>query len=102
MQEQTQWSTFFAGFLLGAGVAFLMAPQTGAQLRRSLREYAADAKDELEGIADKGMAAWDTVVEQGQEYVERGADTVRAAAENARKYAQQAPERVREAVRERS
>ena len=95
MDEHNHWSSFVAGLLIGAGVAFLLAPQTGAQFRRSLRQYAADAKDGLNDLADKGMAAWDTAVEQGQAYAERGAETVRETAKSARRYAEEVGQRAR-------
>ncbi|GKS57992.1 hypothetical protein YTPLAS18_15190 [Nitrospira sp.] len=95
MDEHNHWSSFVAGLLIGAGVAFLFAPQTGAQFRRSLRQYAADAKDELDDLAEKGMAAWDTAVEQGQAYAERGAEAVRETAKTTRRYAEEAAQRAR-------
>ena len=46
--ESGNLAGFFAGALVGAGIALLFAPQAGAQLRGILRDYAARAKDELD------------------------------------------------------
>ena len=95
MDEHNHWSSFVAGLLIGAGVAFLLAPQSGAQFRRNLRGYAADARDQLGNLADKGLAAWDTAVEQGQAYANRGAEMVRDTAKTAQRYAEEATQRSR-------
>ncbi len=100
MHEQNQFSAFFAGALIGAGIALILAPQTGAQLRRSLRDYASDATSELEHLADRGTAAWDDMMEQGEEYVERGAEAVKDTAKKAERYAEGAAQRTRQAVRQ--
>jgi len=62
-------SIFLAGACIGAGIALLFAPQTGVQLRTTLRGYAEKTKDELN-------EAWDTAMESGKEYVERGKEYI--------------------------
>ena len=47
MHESGNFSAFIAGALLGAGVALLLAPQSGSQMRGLLRDYASRAKEEL-------------------------------------------------------
>jgi len=65
---------FLAGALIGAGVAMLLAPQQGLELRGRLRDYANRAKDEL---LDMGQEAWDTAVEGGTGYYKKGEEAVR-------------------------
>lgn len=60
-QEPMGWSTFLAGALIGAGVALLFAPQTGAELRGMLRTYASRARDEA---MDRGKGARDSAVKR--------------------------------------
>ena len=55
--ESGSLSVFFTGALIGACVALLFAPQSGAQMRGLLRDYAARAKDELDDVIDQGAEA---------------------------------------------
>jgi len=81
--DYTQWSAFVPGALMGAGVALLLAPQTGSELRGMLRSYASQATDE---IAERGREAWDTAVERGKEYMETGRQAMSEAGRTAREY----------------
>jgi gas vesicle protein len=94
-EDSMGWSAFLAGALLGAGVALLFAPQTGAELRGMLRSYARRAKDEA---MERGKAAWDTAVERGKEYYEKGQEAVQEAGRSAREFAQSGKETLREAT----
>ncbi len=85
-EESSNWSAFMAGAFIGAGIALLLAPQSGSELRSSLRDYASRAKDELDDAAEQGRAAWDNVVERGQEYVEGGKQAIRNAGRSAREF----------------
>lgn len=87
-------SAFLAGALIGAGVALLLAPQAGSELRGRLRDYADRATDDL---LEKGQEAWDTAVERGKEYYNKGEEVVRDVGRSAREFAQQGQETVREA-----
>jgi gas vesicle protein len=86
------WSAFVAGALIGAGVALLLAPQTGSELRGMLRTYASRAKDE---VVDRGREAWDTAVDRGKGYMETGRETAREAGRTAREYMDTGKEAIR-------
>ena len=86
------WSAFVAGALIGAGVALLFAPQTGAELRGMLRNYASRARDEA---MERGRAAWDTAVERGKEYYDKGQETMQDVGRSAREFAQSGKESLR-------
>lgn len=86
------WSAFVAGAFIGAGVALLLAPQTGSELRGMLRSYASRAKDE---VVDRGREAWDTAVERGKEYMETGREAVKEAGRSARDYVETGKEAIR-------
>lgn len=92
-EESMGWSAFMAGALIGAGVALLLAPQTGSELRGMLRNYASRAKDEA---MERGRAAWDTAVERGKEYYEKGQETMQDVGRSAREFAQSGKETLRE------
>jgi len=68
-QEPMGWPTFLAGALIGAGVALLLAPQTGSQLRGMLRNYASQVKDEA---LERGKAAWDSAAKGGNQSPDQG------------------------------
>jgi gas vesicle protein len=56
--EEMGWSSFLSGALVGGGIALLLAPQSGTELRGMLSNYASRAKENLlekaEEIYDKG------------------------------------------------
>jgi gas vesicle protein len=78
---------FVAGALIGAGVALLLTPQRGTELRGHLRDYADRAKDDL---MDIGQEALNTAVKRGTEYYRRGEDAVRDIGRSAKEFAKQA------------
>lgn len=69
--EMQHSSGFLLGALVGAGVALLFAPQSGAEIRRLLRDYAVRAKEELGDNVDRGAEALDSAVERGHELAEK-------------------------------
>ena len=75
--ESGNLARFFAGALLGAGIALLFAPQAGAQLRRLLRDAAGNAKDELKETIKDGTEVLESAVAQGQEFMEKGEESLR-------------------------
>lgn len=85
-EDSSNWSAFMAGALIGAGVALLLAPQSGTELRSTLRDYASKAKDELDEATEQGRAVWDSAVERGQEYVDGGKQALRKAGRAAREF----------------
>lgn len=70
-----------AGTLLGAGVALLMAPQSGARTRRHIRRAAED------------------ITETARDRIEDASDDVRRAARDVARKAERGGARVRETVR---
>lgn len=86
--ESANLSGFFVGALVGAGIALLFAPQSGAQMRGRLRDYAARAKDELDEAIDHGTEMLDSAVERGHEFVEKGKDSLRETGREAKELAE--------------
>ena len=66
------------GAILGAGVALLVAPQTGRATRRDIARYARKTSKIVEGVAGEvaervaGMV--DAVEETAEEFLEKGKD----------------------------
>ena len=45
---------FFAGLLVGAGVAILVAPKSGRETRAELKTIARDVRDQVTGVVREG------------------------------------------------
>lgn len=91
--EATRWSAFLAGALIGAGIALLLAPQPGIELRARLRNSANCAKDD---VLHMGHEAWETAVERGKEYYDKGAEVLRDVGRSAREFAEQGQKAVKD------
>jgi len=79
---------FLAGAIIGAGAALLLAPQTGAQTRTLLRDYAQKAEEEVRDrmgeVREKMKEAkttLDSVLEQGKQFLQEKKSVLSAAFE---------------------
>jgi len=80
MSSQNSGVLFFAGLvtggLVGASLALLLAPQSGAETRGQMRDKSLELKDgAVEGLAEAGQRAQaqvDVWQEKGQEVLEKG------------------------------
>lgn len=45
---------FLVGGIVGAGIALLLAPKSGKEIRGQIREFASDTKDTVASTFDKG------------------------------------------------
>lgn len=86
--ESGNLSAFITGALVGAGIALLCAPQSGAQMRGLLRDYATRAKDELGGAIDRAAEVLDNAVERGHDFVEQGKESLRETGRQAKGFAE--------------
>lgn len=83
--RETRWSGFLAGAVLGAGLAFLLASERGAELRGLLSDYATRAKDDL--------------LERAEEAFDHGEEVIRDAGQSTREFVKEGKEAVKEAGR---
>ncbi len=67
---------FLAGAIIGAGAALLLAPQTGAETRRLLKDYAEKAEEEIRERMPEAKAMLDSAIEKGKDFVEKGKEFV--------------------------
>jgi gas vesicle protein len=79
--ESGIFAAFITGALVGAGVALLLAPQSGAKSREILRDYAARMKDEIDEALEYGVHALDNAKDPGKEVVEKGKESLREASD---------------------
>jgi gas vesicle protein len=74
-----------AGAILGAGVALLVAPQSGRDTRRNITRYARKTSRKLEGVAgdvaERVAEMADAVEEKAEELLEKGEDLSRESRE---------------------
>src|SRR5260370_17565676 len=59
---------FLAGAIIGTGAALLLAPQTGAETRRQLKDYAEKAEGELRERVPEAKAMLDSAIAKGKEF----------------------------------
>ncbi|MFN2297337.1 MAG: YtxH domain-containing protein [Anaerolineales bacterium] len=72
---------FMAGFLLGgmigAGVALLLAPQSGEETREMLRERSIELKGRAEQAATDFRSKAETTFHEGRERIDEAVETAR-------------------------
>jgi gas vesicle protein len=72
---------FMAGFLLGgmigAGVALLLAPQSGEETREMLRERSIELKGRAEQTATDFRSKAETTLQEGRERIDEAVETAR-------------------------
>jgi gas vesicle protein len=52
--ERSVLVPFLVGGLVGAGIAFLLAPKSGRELRKDITDIASDTKEKIAVTIDKG------------------------------------------------
>ena len=72
---------FLAGAVIGAGAALLLAPQSGAETRKLLRNYAEKAEEEALEKAKEAKATLEKAVEQGRQFINEKKTVLTAAFE---------------------
>lgn len=60
--------SFLLGGIVGAGMALLLAPQSGKETRRRIKEFSDEVKDKATGYVDDAKEAITSYVDQGKEF----------------------------------
>jgi gas vesicle protein len=68
--------SFFIGGLIGAGVALLIAPKTGEETRRMIKELAEEVKEKAEDYIDQAKGTATAYVEKGKDFIEKEKDII--------------------------
>jgi gas vesicle protein len=63
-------SSFFLGGLVGAGVALLMAPKTGSEMREQIKGLAGNAGDKAHNYYDQITETVASTLESGKELLD--------------------------------
>ncbi len=72
---------FVLGGLVGAGVALLLAPQSGLETRRKIRELADDVKEKANDCASTAKGKVTTAVEKAKDLYDEKKSAITAAVE---------------------
>lgn len=70
---------FLAGAIMGAIAGILLAPRSGAEARRAIKDYADKTEDEILEKAKEARAALDETIERGKHYMEEKKADIEAA-----------------------
>ena len=71
--------SFLLGGIVGAGLALLLAPQTGQETRRKIREIADDIKDKTEEYIGEAKHKVTAVVDEGKGLYEEKKSLIKSA-----------------------
>ncbi|GAB4390143.1 MAG: YtxH domain-containing protein [Thermodesulfovibrionales bacterium] len=72
---------FLLGGIVGAGLAFLLAPQSGPETRRRISEFADDMREKAEGYARQARESIDETVKKSKGYVSEKKSEISSAIE---------------------
>lgn len=73
--------SFLLGGMVGAGLALLMAPQSGAETRRKIREFTDDVKEKASDYAGETKEKITSTVEKGKHILDEKKSAITAAFE---------------------
>jgi gas vesicle protein len=90
---------FLVGLAVGAGLALLLAPQSGAETRRMIKRRARRAADSMRDAAGDMADGVRDQVEHAKRRVEEGIETAKDALEREKRHAKQAVRTGRDAAR---
>jgi gas vesicle protein len=82
------------GAFIGAGVALLLAPKSGAETRNLLRGYIGRGKDEIHERSRRAKATLDEVVDRGKQVYDSGKAMGREALETVKETTRGAQDKI--------
>jgi gas vesicle protein len=83
------------GAFIGAGVALLLAPKSGAETRNLLRGYMERGKDEIHERSRQAKATLDSAIDRGKQAYDSGRTMAREPLETGKDTARDAQDKVR-------
>ncbi len=83
---------FIAGFLLGAGTAILLTPESGTQLRHRVARGAKTAQDEFSDMAAQTKEAMHSWSEEAKATMKQAANRVNSAVDATKQAVKTAPQ----------
>ncbi len=83
---------FIAGFLLGAGTAIMLTPESGSQLRTRIARGARTAQDEFSEMATETKEAMQAWSDEAKETMKHAADRVNSAVDTTKQAVKTSPQ----------
>jgi gas vesicle protein len=83
---------FIAGFLLGAGTAIMLTPESGSQLRNRIARGARTAQDEFSEMAAQTKEAMQSWSEEAKETMKQAANRVNSAVDTTKQAVKASPQ----------
>jgi len=90
----TVFLSFLLGGIVGAGLAMLLAPQSGSETRKRIREFADDIKEKAEDYVEHIKKGITSTVEEGKDFYEEKKSAIAAAVEAGKKAYEKEKERL--------
>jgi len=72
---------FLFGGVVGAGVALLVAPKTGQETRRMIKDLTEDVKEKAESYIEQAKEKAESAVEKGKDFLEKEKSVITSAVE---------------------
>ena len=73
--------SFLLGGMVGAGLALLLAPQSGPETRKKIKEFSDDMKEKAAGYMDQAKERVNATVEKSKDYIDEKKSVLTAALE---------------------
>lgn len=73
--------SFFVGGIIGAGVALLVAPKTGEETRKMIKDMAEEAKEKAEGYYEQAKGKATSYIEKGKDLLDKEKNIIAKAVE---------------------
>jgi len=87
--------SFLAGAAVGAGVALLIAPKTGEEMRGKIKDLADDAIDKIKGYSSDAQSKIKSTIEDGKELFQEKKSILSSAIEAGKEAMEKEKERLR-------
>ena len=77
--------SFFLGAVVGAGLALLLAPLSGREVRQKISDYAEDVKEKAGDYAEETKTTASSKLHKGREFLEERKSVLTTALEEGKK-----------------
>ena len=88
--------SFLLGGIVGAGLALLLAPESGSETRKRIKEFAVDVKDKAKDYTEEVRGKITSTVEKGKELYEEKKSIIATAFEAGKEAYEQEKEKEKE------
>ncbi|MDO8747374.1 MAG: YtxH domain-containing protein [Thermodesulfovibrionales bacterium] len=90
----TVFLSFLFGGIVGAGLAMLLAPQSGSETRKRIKEFADDMREKAEDYVEDIKKGVTSTVEEGKDFYEEKKSAITTAVEAGKKAYEKEKERL--------